>query len=88
MSTNDTSKKLYTMGSVAATLGEPIHRVEYVVRTRGIEGYGLAGSQRIFGTEHVEQVAAGLREVDATKAKGGRRGHNDPPKTPKSVTSA
>jgi hypothetical protein len=49
-------------------LGEPIHRVQYAIRTRGIEPECLAGNIRVFGDGTVEQVAAILSEIDRQRA--------------------
>jgi hypothetical protein len=54
-------------------LGEPIHRVQYAIRTRGVEPEALAGYIRVFPPETIERVAAILRDIDrqAGRRQGG-----------------
>jgi hypothetical protein len=62
-----------TVGAIARELGEPIHRVQYAIRTRDIEPEAIAGNLRIFTPETVEQVADILRDIDrqAARREGG-----------------
>ncbi len=66
-------KSALTIGAIARELGEPVHRVQYAVRTRGIEPESVAGNLRIFPPETVERVAEILREIDrqAVRRQGG-----------------
>jgi hypothetical protein len=59
-----------TIGAIARQLSEPIHRVEYAVRSRNIQPVSLAGNLRIFDREAVERVAVALREIDAKRSGG------------------
>jgi len=45
-------------------LGEPLHRVEYVVRSRNIQPVSIAGNLRIFDVATIDRVAAILLEID------------------------
>lgn len=56
-----------TTGAIARDLREPIHRVEYAIRTRGIKPRCLAGQIRVFGEEAVDQIAEILRQIDAAQ---------------------
>ncbi len=62
---------LPTVGTIAQRLGEPIHRVAYVIETRGIEPIGRAGHARVFTEAAVERIASELREIDAGREVGG-----------------
>ena len=64
-------KSALTIGAIARELNEPIHRVQYAVRTRGIEPEALAGQIRVFPPETVERVADILRDIDRQAAKVG-----------------
>jgi hypothetical protein len=66
-------KSALTIGAIARELHEPIHRVEYAIRTRAIEPEAMAGHIRVFPPETVEQVAAILRDIDrqAARRQGG-----------------
>jgi hypothetical protein len=54
----------WTIGAIARELGEPIHRIEYVIKTRGIEPECVAGHIRVFGADVVERIAEILRGID------------------------
>jgi hypothetical protein len=56
-----------TVGAIARELGEPIHRVEYAIRTRSIVPDCQAGHIRIFAPDDIERVADILREIDRQK---------------------
>jgi hypothetical protein len=59
-----------TIGAIARELGEPVHRVQYAVKTRGIQPEAVAGNIRVFPSETVERVAEILREIDRQMAAG------------------
>jgi hypothetical protein len=58
---------LPTIGEIARRLGEPIHRVEYVIRARRIRPCGWAGNARVFPEEAVDAIALELHRIDAGK---------------------
>ncbi|QDV37467.1 hypothetical protein [Tautonia plasticadhaerens] len=60
-----------TTGMIARRLDEPLHRVTYIIRTRGIEPAAVAGKARVFEEEHLERIAAALRDIDARRDGGG-----------------
>jgi hypothetical protein len=59
-----------TTGEIARRLGVPAHRIEYIVRTRGIQPCGWAGNARVFDEEGVAAIAAELERVGTAKAHG------------------
>jgi hypothetical protein len=59
-----------TVGAIASEQCEPIRRVQYAIKTRGIELESNAGNIRVFAPEAVERVAAILREIDHQTAAG------------------
>jgi hypothetical protein len=59
-----------TVGEIARRLGEPIHRIEYVLRTRNIRPSGLAGNCRVYAERDVERIAAELQRIDTRKGGG------------------
>jgi hypothetical protein len=62
--------KLLTIGGIAAALEEPLHRIEYVLRTRRhLEPAALAGHVRLFRAETIDLVAAELRAIDAKRVR-------------------
>jgi hypothetical protein len=60
-----------TVGEVARRLNAPLHKVNYVVRTRGIRPAATAGAYRLFTVEQVAKIGEALAEIDAREA--GRR---------------
>ena len=64
-----------TVGEIARRLGVPVHRVEYVILTRGIEAQGRAGNARIFSAGDVKRIDAELRRIEAERVDG--RGCDD-----------
>jgi hypothetical protein len=56
-----------TVGEIARRLGQPVHRVEYVIRARQIQPGGRAGNCRVFAEEDVARIAAELRLIEGRK---------------------
>ncbi len=58
-----------TIGEIARRLGKPLHRVEYIIRSRDIRPAGLAGNARVFSDADVDRIARELRRMDAERGK-------------------
>ncbi len=56
-----------TIGLIAERLGQPIHRIEYIIRTRGITPKGIAGNVRVFTETDVDRIAGELQRIDDTR---------------------
>lgn len=56
-----------TIGEIVRRTGFPLHRIEYVIRTRGIRPTGRAGNARIFTEVDVSRIASELRRIDNEK---------------------
>ena len=56
-----------TIGEIARRLGVSIHRIEYVIRARGIEPCGRAGNARVFDEATVDLISAELKQIEKTK---------------------
>jgi DNA-binding transcriptional MerR regulator len=52
-----------TVGEISRRLGEPIHRVEYIIRARGIKASGRAGNSRIFTESDIARIADELSRI-------------------------
>lgn len=64
---------LRTPGVLARTLGEPLHRVLYVLRTRRhIRPAARAGQLRLYNRDAVAQIKHELNAIDARRAAGAR----------------
>lgn len=56
-----------TVGEIARRLGEPIHRIEYIITARKIEPSGRAGNLRVFNEADVDRIASELRRINAER---------------------
>lgn len=61
-----TAPRLLTVGEIAARLHVPIHRVQYVVRVRGVSAAALAGRTRLFDNDALARVR---HEIEAMAAR-------------------
>jgi hypothetical protein len=61
---------ILTVGPIARRLGEPLHCVEYAIKSRSIEPCGIAGKLRVFDEDAVAQIAAALHEIKARQNGG------------------
>lgn len=59
-----------TVGEIARRIDQPIHRVEYVIRARGIRPTAIAGNARVFSEADVDRIAAEMRQIDVEKNSG------------------
>lgn len=63
--------QLTTEGRIAAELGEALHRVQHVLRTRQhIRPVAKAGTLRLFDREAVAMIRHELSAMDARRATG------------------
>ncbi len=60
---------LLTVGEIARRIGQPVWRVEYIIRFRDLKPFGRAGNARVFQESDVTYIASELWRIDA--AKGG-----------------
>ena len=61
---------LLTTGEIARRLDERTHRVEYIIKSRGIRPAGRAGHLRVFTAQDLSRIAANLRRPDASRDLG------------------
>jgi len=60
--------KLRTPGVIAKELGEPLHRINYILRTRRfIAPSALAGRVRLYDLRAVAQIRHAVNSMDARK---------------------
>ena len=65
---------LPTVGEISRRLGQPLHRIEYVIRSRGIQAVGVAGNARVFSDAAVDRIASELRRIDEERGELSREG--------------
>jgi hypothetical protein len=61
-----------TVGVIARRLGEPLHRIEYVIRSRRLQPAGRAGNLRVFSESDIVFIAGELRRMDARREGAGQ----------------
>ena len=61
---------LPTIGEISRRLNAPIHRVEYIVRTRNIQPAGWAGNARVFTEADVDHIRSELRRIERDRQRG------------------
>jgi len=57
-----------TVGEIARRLGEPVWRIEYLIRSRNIQPASRAGNARVFSEADVDLIASLARRIDSEKA--------------------
>jgi DNA-binding transcriptional MerR regulator len=63
---------LATVGEIAKLLRVPLHRIEYVLRSRPhIKPRATAGGARCFDDDAIAQIRHELHAIDARRARGG-----------------
>lgn len=73
MTTHTQPPKLRTVGIIARELGEPLHRVLHVLRTRRhIQPSARAGTLRLFDRAAVAMIRHELNAIDARRTGGAR----------------
>ena len=61
-----------SLGEMARRLNVPLHRVEYVVRSRRIAPLLKAGGRNFYSEASVQRIAAELRRIDGDKGHDSR----------------
>ena len=54
---------LLTVGGIARRLGQEVHRIEYVIRSRNIRPVGWAGHARVFRDADLDRIASEIRRI-------------------------
>ena len=63
--------KALTIGEIARRLGAPIHRIAYIISSRGLKATLRAGHIRVFSEADVTYIEQVLRRI-AAERQGGR----------------
>lgn len=67
MSVATEAPRLNTTGAIADRLGVAVHRIHYIIETRGIEPAAYAGRLRLFDREAVARIRHELNAIDARR---------------------
>lgn len=60
----DITSQFASLGEIARRIDEPIHRVEYVIRTRKIAPLLVAGGRNFYSEAAVQRIASEIRRID------------------------
>ena len=58
---------IHSVGTLAQLFRVPIHRIQYVIRSRGIEPAGIAGNVRLFDEAAAKRIASELQRIEDDK---------------------
>jgi hypothetical protein len=58
---------LPTVGEIARRLGQPVHRIEYVIRSRRLMPAGPAGNCRVLTEKDLARIDATLRDIHSRR---------------------
>lgn len=61
-------QSLPTVGEIARRLDRPLHKIEYVIKSRGISPAAVAGNSRVFSEEQVQLIASELQQIEHERA--------------------
>ena len=65
------SPAIHSVGTLAKLFDVPVHRIAYVIRSRGIEPAGIAGNVRLFDEAAAQWIGSELQRIE--DARGGIR---------------
>jgi hypothetical protein len=65
------AQSMPTVGEIARRLGEPVHRIEYIIRSRGLRPNSRAGNARVFSEADVRAIAVELARIGRRRPEGG-----------------
>jgi hypothetical protein len=57
------NQPLLTVGVIARRLGQPVHRIEYIILSRKIQPAGWAGHARVFADSDLSRIDGELRRI-------------------------
>jgi hypothetical protein len=64
----ETSPQVVSLGDISRRLGKPIHRIDYVVRSRNIVPALIVGGRHFYNEAAVQHIASEIRRIEAEKA--------------------
>lgn len=65
------SRQFNTVGTIARRKGVPVHRIEYIVHSRGIAAEGFAGNSRVFSAAATDQIEQELDRIAEGQCRSG-----------------
>lgn len=62
-----------TVGEIARQTNQPVHRIEYIIRSRNIQPNQRAGNARVFSKSDFEFIASEIKRIDKEGVSHGRK---------------
>jgi len=62
-------KDVLTVGDLARLLGQPVHRIQYLLKSRGIQAAARAGNLRVFDDSVLPLLRRALIDADSRSSK-------------------
>jgi len=57
------SPAIHSVGTLARLFRVPVHRIQYVIRSRGIAHVGMAGNVRLYDEAAAQWIGSELRRI-------------------------
>lgn len=67
------SPVIHTVGTLAKLFNVPVHRILYVINTRGVQSLGVAGNARLYGEAAAQRIGSELRRIADDRSCGRAR---------------
>jgi hypothetical protein len=61
------SPTIHSVGTLARLFRVPVHRINYVIRSRGIAHVGIAGNVRLYDEAAAQWIGSELRRIVVEK---------------------
>ena len=61
------SPTIHSVGTLARLFRVPVHRIQYVIRSRGIAHVGVAGNVRLFDAAAAQWIGSELKRIAADR---------------------
>jgi hypothetical protein len=59
---------MLTVGVIASRTHQPIHRIEYLIKSRGIAALAMAGNARVYSEDALEAIVQELHRIDSVRS--------------------
>lgn len=63
--------QFFTVGEMATEIGQPLHRILYIIKSRGVEPAARVGRVRAFNREQVRAIDQEIARIDRRAVRPG-----------------
>ena len=64
---SDIPRTIWTIGQIVRKCNEPVHRIQYAIKSRNIQPVAKVGNARVFDETDVEQIIGALQEMNSRR---------------------